>query len=119
MVPYQTKIIHPHSPPFSPISLISPSPPPPPLLQASCVRHLSAPGSIHDPKSGKQMMGLLTSPLTQYRDARVVVGLAHYAPLMAHLQLGSNKAMASVIITSILKNETVFGEPDQVGGMGE
>ena len=65
------------------------------------------------------MMGLLTSPLEQYKDARVVVGLAHYAPLMAHLQLDSNKAMATVLMHSIVKNGTVIGDPDQVGGGGE
>eukprot|EP00271_Cylindrocystis_brebissonii_P013678 TRINITY_DN3378_c0_g1_i1.p1 TRINITY_DN3378_c0_g1~~TRINITY_DN3378_c0_g1_i1.p1 ORF type:complete len:854 (+),score=150.46 TRINITY_DN3378_c0_g1_i1:195-2564(+) len=82
---------------------------------AGCVRCLDTKGgSIKDSKAIKQITLLLTAPLEQYKDFVVVLGLAHYSRVMHHLEGEANKAMAIVIVQSILKNATQIGEPDKV-----
>eukprot|EP00850_Spirogloea_muscicola_P001972 SM000007S20932 [mRNA] locus=s7:955553:962232:+ [translate_table: standard] len=74
------------------------------------VRYLEGRGKVKDVKATKQLMLLLTSPLEKFSDIVTVLLLEHFPRLMDHLDTGTNKIMASVIVQSILKNGTIIQE---------
>eukprot|EP00850_Spirogloea_muscicola_P002909 SM000011S19087 [mRNA] locus=s11:783175:828718:+ [translate_table: standard] len=74
------------------------------------VRVLEGRGKVKDVKATKQLMLLLTSPLEKFSDIVTVLLLEHFPRLMDHLDTGTNKIMASVIVQSILKNGTIIQE---------
>eukprot|EP00850_Spirogloea_muscicola_P001040 SM000004S14910 [mRNA] locus=s4:133208:176671:- [translate_table: standard] len=74
------------------------------------VRYLEGRGKVKDVKATKQLMLLLTSPLEKFSDIVTVLLLENFPRLMDHLDTGTNKIMASVIVQSILKNGTIIQE---------
>ncbi|KDO84916.1 hypothetical protein CISIN_1g036120mg [Citrus sinensis] len=69
----------------------------------ACVKKLSSAPKLEDSRATKQVVALLSAPLDKYNDI-----------LMDHLDDGTNKVMAMVIIQSIMKNSTCISTAEKV-----
>lgn len=84
------------------------------LLQGSCVKQLSGKGKIEDSKATKQIVALLSAPLEKYNNVVTALKLSNYPRVMEYLDNETNKVMATVIIQSIMKNNTRILTADKV-----
>lgn len=84
------------------------------LLQGACVKKLSGKGKLDDSRATKQIVSLLSAPLEKYNDIETALKLSNYPRVMEHLDNGTNKVMAGVIIQSIMKNRTSISTSDKV-----
>lgn len=84
------------------------------LLQGACVKILSGKGKLDDSRATKQIVSLLSAPLEKYNDIETALKLSNYPRVMEHLDNGTNKVMAGVIIQSIMKNRTSISTSDKV-----
>ncbi|GAB2226264.1 hypothetical protein Droror1_Dr00022065 [Drosera rotundifolia] len=80
----------------------------------SCVDKLSGIGKVEDSQATKQIVALLSAPLDKYNDVNTALKLTNYPRVMDYLDHETNKVMASIIIRSILKNNTVISSRDKV-----
>lgn len=69
---------------------------------------------LEDSRATKQVVALLSAPLDKYNDIVTALRLSNYPRVMDHLDDGTNKVMAMVIIQSIMKNSTCISTPDKV-----
>lgn len=83
-------------------------------FQGACVKKLEGVGKVKDSKATKQIIALLSAPLEKYNNVVTVLTLTNYPKVMEHLDYGTNKVMAVVIIQSIMKNGTFIMEDDKV-----
>ncbi|KAL6524842.1 Vacuolar protein sorting-associated protein 35B [Orobanche minor] len=80
----------------------------------ACVKKLSGKPKLEDSKATKQVVALLSSPLDKYDDIVTALTLSNYPRVMDHLDVGTNKVMAMVIIRSIMKFKTCVSTSDKV-----
>ncbi|KAI3464810.1 hypothetical protein Pfo_021473 [Paulownia fortunei] len=80
----------------------------------ACVKKLSGKPKLEDSKATKQVVALLSAPLDKYDDIVTALTLSNYPRVMDHLDAGTNKVMAMVIIRSIMKNKTCVSTSDKV-----
>ncbi|KAA8537501.1 hypothetical protein F0562_027109 [Nyssa sinensis] len=80
----------------------------------ACVKKLSSKAKLEDSKATKQVVALLSAPLEKYNDIVTSLTLSNYPRVMDHLDNGTNKVMAMVIIQSIMKNNTCISTDDKV-----
>ncbi|PHT66567.1 Vacuolar protein sorting-associated protein 35B [Capsicum annuum] len=80
----------------------------------ACVKKLSSKAKLEDSKATKQVVTLLSAPLEKYTDIVTVLTLSNYPRVMDHLDAGTNKIMATIIIESIMKNDTCVSTADKV-----
>ncbi|KAM7517286.1 hypothetical protein LguiA_006869 [Lonicera macranthoides] len=80
----------------------------------ACVKKLSGGPKLQDSKATKQVVALLSAPLEKYNDIVTALTLSNYPCVMDHLDSGTNKVMAMVIIQSIMKNDTCVSTSDKV-----
>ncbi|KAK4429405.1 Vacuolar protein sorting-associated protein 35B [Sesamum alatum] len=80
----------------------------------ACVKILSGKAKLEDSKATKQVVALLSAPLDKYDDIVTALTLSNYPRVMDHLDAGTNKVMAMVIIRSIMKNKTFVSTSDKV-----
>ncbi|XP_050363216.1 vacuolar protein sorting-associated protein 35B isoform X2 [Argentina anserina] len=80
----------------------------------ACVRKLSGSAKVEDKRAIKQVVALLSAPLEKYNDIVTSLTLSNYPRVMDHLDDGTNKVMAMVIIQSIMKNESCISTSDKV-----
>ncbi|KAF8099822.1 hypothetical protein N665_0237s0073 [Sinapis alba] len=85
----------------------------------SCVSQLSATGKFCDDKASKQIVAFLSAPLEKYNDVVTILKLTNYPRVMEYLDHDTNKAMAIIIIQSILKNDTRIATADEVDALFE
>ncbi|KAI9165918.1 hypothetical protein LWI28_022871 [Acer negundo] len=85
----------------------------------ACVKKLSSKGRIEDSKATKQIVALLSAPLEKYNDIVTVLKLSNYPCMMEYLDNETNKVMATVIIQSIMKNNTQVSTADKVESLFE
>uniref|UniRef100_A0A1J3J294 Vacuolar protein sorting-associated protein 35 n=1 Tax=Noccaea caerulescens TaxID=107243 RepID=A0A1J3J294_NOCCA len=85
----------------------------------SCVSQLSATGKLCDDKASKQIVAFLSAPLEKYNDVVTILKLTNYPRVMEYLDHETNKAMAIIIIQSILKNNTHIATADEVDALFE
>lgn len=83
--------------------------------QGACVKKLSGRAKLEDSRATKQIVALLSAPLEKYNDIGTALKLPNYPRVMDHLDNGTNKVMAVVIIQSIMKNTTCISTADKVG----
>lgn len=83
--------------------------------QEACVKKLSGKAKLEDSKATKQIVSLLSAPLDKYNDIVTALKLSNYPRVMDHLDNGTKKVMAVVIIQSIIKNNTCVSTADKVG----
>uniref|UniRef100_A0A5B6ZU21 Vacuolar protein sorting-associated protein 35 n=1 Tax=Davidia involucrata TaxID=16924 RepID=A0A5B6ZU21_DAVIN len=88
-------------------------------ILGACVKKLSGKGKLEDSKATKQIVALLSAPLEKYNDIETALKLSNYPRVMEHLDDGTNKVMASVIIQSIMKNKTCNFTSDKVEALFE
>ncbi|KAG1347523.1 vacuolar protein sorting-associated protein 35B [Cocos nucifera] len=88
------------------------------VLGAS-VKKLSGKARLEDSKATKQIVALLSAPLEKYNDIVTALKLSNYPRVMDHLDNGTNKVMAVVIIQSIMKNSTCISTADKVEALFE
>ncbi|KAL4335913.1 hypothetical protein GQ457_07G027160 [Hibiscus cannabinus] len=80
----------------------------------ACVKKLSNMPKLEDSLATKQVVALLRAPLEKYNDIVTALTLSNYPRVMDHLDNGTNKVMAMVIIESIMKNNTCISTADKV-----
>ncbi|KAJ4714149.1 Vacuolar protein sorting-associated protein 35 [Melia azedarach] len=85
----------------------------------ACVTKLSGKGKLQDSKATKQIVALLSAPLEKYNDIVTVLKLSNYPSVMEYLDSETNKIMATVIIQSIMKNNTHISTADKVEALFE
>lgn len=83
-------------------------------VQGACVKKLSSKGKLNDSKATKQIVALLSAPLEKYNDIVTALKLSNYPRVMEYLDNETNKVMATVIIQSIMKNNTHISTADKV-----
>ncbi|KAA8547524.1 hypothetical protein F0562_003953 [Nyssa sinensis] len=88
-------------------------------ILGACVKKLSGKGKLEDSKATKQIVALLSAPLEKYNNIETALKLSNYPRVMEHLDDGTNKVMASVIIQSIMKNKTCIFTADKVEALFE
>ncbi|KAB2096507.1 hypothetical protein ES319_A01G112600v1 [Gossypium barbadense] len=80
----------------------------------ACVKKLSNIPKLEDSRAMKQVVALLSAPLEKYNDIVTALTLSNYPRVMDHLDIGTNKLMAMVIIQSIMKNNSCISTADKV-----
>ncbi|KAK9165108.1 hypothetical protein Scep_000299 [Stephania cephalantha] len=85
----------------------------------ACVKKLSGKAKIEDSKATKQIVALLSAPLEKYNDIGIALKLSNYPRVMDHLDNGTNKVMAVVIIQSIMKNNSCISTAEKVEALFE
>ncbi|KAI3807697.1 hypothetical protein L1987_23631 [Smallanthus sonchifolius] len=80
----------------------------------SCVKKLSNRPKLEDSRATKQVVALLSAPLEKYSDIVTSLTLSNYPRVMDHLDSGTNKIMAMVIIQSIMTNQACVSSADKV-----
>ncbi|KAJ8764256.1 hypothetical protein K2173_005996 [Erythroxylum novogranatense] len=85
----------------------------------ACVKKLSGHGKLEDSRSTKQIVALLSAPLEKYNDIVTALKLSNYPRVMEYLDTETNKVMATVIIQSIMKNNTRIPTADKVDSLFE
>ncbi|TYI82113.1 hypothetical protein E1A91_D05G199600v1 [Gossypium mustelinum] len=80
----------------------------------ACVKKLSSIPKLEDSRATKQVVALLSAPLEKYNDTVTALKISNYPRVMDHLDNGTNKVMAMVIIESIMKNNTCISTADKV-----
>ncbi|TYI97136.1 hypothetical protein E1A91_D01G122500v1 [Gossypium mustelinum] len=80
----------------------------------ACVKKLSNIPKLEDSRAMKQVVALLSAPLEKYNDILTALTLSNYPRVMDHLDIGTNKLMAMVIIQSIMKNNSCISTADKV-----
>ncbi|XP_027091426.1 vacuolar protein sorting-associated protein 35B isoform X2 [Coffea arabica] len=80
----------------------------------ACVKKLSGSPKLEDNKATKQVVALLTAPLEKYNDIDTALTLSNYPHVMDHLDAGTNKIMAMVLIQSIMKYNTCVSTAEKV-----
>ncbi|KAL4309734.1 hypothetical protein GQ457_01G009080 [Hibiscus cannabinus] len=84
------------------------------LVLGACVKKLSNIPKLEDRRAMKQVVALLSAPLEKYNDIVTALTLSNYPRVMDHLDIGTNKVMAMVIIQSIMKNYSCISTADKV-----
>ncbi|XP_074562511.1 vacuolar protein sorting-associated protein 35B-like [Curcuma longa] len=85
----------------------------------ACVKKLPGKAKLEDSKATKQIVALLSAPLEKYNDIVTALKLPNYPRVMDHLDNGTKKVMAVVIIQSIMKNTTCISTADKVEALFE
>ncbi|KAG4214263.1 hypothetical protein ERO13_A01G110300v2 [Gossypium hirsutum] len=83
-------------------------------ILGACVKKLSNIPKLEDSRAMKQVVALLSAPLEKYNDIVTALTLSNYPRVMDHLDIGTNKLMAMVIIQSIMKNNSCISTADKV-----
>ncbi|KAK4758824.1 hypothetical protein SAY87_020125 [Trapa incisa] len=85
----------------------------------SCVKQLSGRGKIEDSKATKQIVALLSAPLEKYNNVVTALKLSNYPRVLEYLDNETNKVMASVVIQSVMKNNTCITTAEKVEALFE
>lgn len=78
------------------------------------MKQLSGRGKIEDNKATKQIVALLSAPLEKYNNVVTALKLSNYPCVMEYLDDETNKVMASVVIQSVMKNNTRITTAEKV-----
>uniref|UniRef100_A0A251UH02 Putative vacuolar protein sorting-associated protein 35 n=1 Tax=Helianthus annuus TaxID=4232 RepID=A0A251UH02_HELAN len=84
-----------------------------------CLKILSNKPKLEDSRATKQVVALLSAPLEKYSDIFTSLTLSNYSRVMDHLDSGTNKIMAMVIIQSIMTNQACVSSVDKVDALFE
>lgn len=82
--------------------------------QGSCVKQLSGKGKINDSRATKEIVSLLSAPLEKYNDVVTALKLTNYPLVVEYLDNETKRIMATVIIRSIMKNNTLITTAEKV-----
>ncbi|XP_010413463.1 PREDICTED: vacuolar protein sorting-associated protein 35A isoform X2 [Camelina sativa] len=85
----------------------------------SCVKQLSGKGKINDTRATKEIVSLLSAPLEKYNDVVTALKLTNYPLVVEYLDNETKRIMATVIIRSIMKNNTLITTAEKVEALLE
>ncbi|KAH8551312.1 vacuolar protein sorting-associated protein 35 [Umbelopsis sp. PMI_123] len=74
---------------------------------------------LHSKITESNLLALLLAPITNYPTVLTLLLLDSYQPLLALQTYNTRKSVAQAIISSILRNETIISEPEDVNGVLE
>lgn len=74
---------------------------------------------LHSKVTESNLLALLLAPITNYPTVLTLLLLDSYQPLLALQTYSTRKAVAHAIISSVLRNETIISEPEDVNGVLE
>jgi vacuolar protein sorting-associated protein 35 len=87
--------------------------------QGSCVKQLSGKGKIDDTRATKELVSLLSAPLEKYNDVVTALKLTNYPLVVEYLDTETKRIMATVIVRSIMKNNTLITTAEKVEALFE
>jgi vacuolar protein sorting-associated protein 35 len=85
----------------------------------SCVKQLSGKGKIDDTRATKELVSLLSAPLEKYNDVVTALKLTNYPLVVEYLDTETKRIMATVIVRSIMKNNTLITTAEKVEALFE
>ncbi|KAI9492819.1 vacuolar protein sorting-associated protein 35 [Zychaea mexicana] len=74
---------------------------------------------LHSKATEASLLALLLAPINQYTSVLTLLALENYQLLLALQPFTTRRAVAHAVISSVLKNETIIGTPDDVYGVLE
>lgn len=74
---------------------------------------------LHSPATSSNLAALLLAPINSYTSALTLLALPSYPLLLATQNYRIRKAVATAIIGSVLKHETILSTPEDVDGILE
>jgi vacuolar protein sorting-associated protein 35 len=74
---------------------------------------------LHSKITESNLLALLLAPINSYPTVLTLLLLDSYQPLLALQTYSTRKAVAQAIISSVLRNETIISEPEDVNGVLE
>lgn len=72
---------------------------------------------LHSPATAANLAALLIAPINSYTSALTLLALPSYALLLATQSHPTRKTVATAVVGSVLKNETVLSTPEDVDGI--
>jgi vacuolar protein sorting-associated protein 35 len=84
-------------------------------------RKLISPSSpdLHSQQTTSHLANLLLAPINSYQSVLTLLALPNYVPLLSAQPFVTRRMLAHAIVSSVLKNETVVEDPDDVHGILE
>ncbi|KZT42811.1 vacuolar protein sorting-associated protein 35 [Sistotremastrum suecicum HHB10207 ss-3] len=74
---------------------------------------------LHNPQTNGYLASLLLAPINNYQSVLTLLALPQYVPLLTLQPFSTRRSLAHAIISSVLKNETIFETPEDVDGVLE
>jgi len=74
---------------------------------------------LHSQQTTSHLASLLLAPSNSYQSVLTLLALPNYVPLLSAQPYGTRRMLAHAIVSSVLKNETVIEDPEDVDGILE
>lgn len=83
----------------------------------SKVTEYSNSADLYTPTTTSNLLALLLSPINSYTTVLTLLAIPSYLPLLLSQPFGSRRSIAHAVVSSVLKNETVIENPEDVEGV--
>jgi len=74
---------------------------------------------LHSQQTTSHLASLLLAPINSYQSVLTLLALPNYVPLLSAQPHATRRMLAHAIVSSVLKNETVVEDPEDVHGILE
>ncbi|KAH9005862.1 vacuolar protein sorting-associated protein 35 [Lactarius hatsudake] len=74
---------------------------------------------LHSQQTTSHLASLLLAPINSYQSVLTLLALPNYVPLLSAQPYVTRRMLAHAIVSSVLKNETVIADPEDVDGILE
>ncbi|GAA5980497.1 hypothetical protein JCM11641_003413 [Rhodosporidiobolus odoratus] len=74
---------------------------------------------LHSPQTTQNLLALLLAPISNYATVLTLLALPSYVPLLREQAYATRKSIAHAVVASVLRNETVVDQPEDVKGIFE
>ncbi|CDS09286.1 hypothetical protein LRAMOSA10646 [Lichtheimia ramosa] len=74
---------------------------------------------LHSKATEASLLALLLAPINQYTSVLTLLALDNYQPLLSLQPFTTRRAVAHAVVSSVLRNETIIGTPEDVHGVLE
>ena len=74
---------------------------------------------LHSQQTTSHLASLLLAPINSYQSVLTLLALPNYVPLLSAQPYATRRMLAHAIVSSVLKNETVIEDPEDVDGILE
>ncbi|KAI9460118.1 vacuolar protein sorting-associated protein 35 [Lactarius psammicola] len=74
---------------------------------------------LHSQQTTSHLANLLLAPINSYQSVLTLLALPNYVPLLSAQPYVTRRMLAHAIVSSVLKNETVIQDPEDVDGILE
>ncbi|KAI0248063.1 vacuolar protein sorting-associated protein 35 [Lactifluus subvellereus] len=74
---------------------------------------------LHSQQTTSHLANLLLAPINSYQSVLTLLALPNYVPLLSAQPFVTRRMLAHAIVSSVLKNETVVEDPEDVHGILE